>query len=745
MKVQGTTAGCICIAAALCWLMPMAAPQSTATAKQVFIIVAASEAEARTIRERLDRGEEFGSLAKSHSIDPSAADGGYLGSMKPDELRQELREALAKVTAGHYSGIIRIPSGYAILKVLEGPPDRAQAAPPAPVKRQAIAAAGTVRLTNDYSGFAAAMLALQKADKPPGWDRDLSQACAVRVQSIEGVLEQLRALMLRPGGQPSLLRDGNALSADLHAYRGEMDEAIRGWQAAYETALTNFPDKAAQFEESIGVAFLQKAGTALFQDFVFPRPLPAAAVQAPQRQDLQRAQAYFLRYLKREPGDGEVRWLLNLSYMLAGQYPGRVPREFLIAPGVWESKADVVHFEDVAAIAGLNHRGQAGGTIVEDFDNDGALDIMISSVNDCDSLTYYHSNGDGTFSERTAAAGLAGVTGGLNIVQTDYNNDGCIDVLVLRGGWEYPRPKTLLRNNCDGTFTDVTAASGLAEPLTATQTAVWADIDNDGWLDLLVGNENGASQLFLNRGDGTFVDIAAAAGVSRSGFAKAVVAADYDNDGYTDFYVSTLNGEHHLYHNNHDRTFTDVTVAAGVQGPWASFGAWFFDYDNDGWPDLFVANYGTSVEDVMRGDEGLPQSGEKLTLFRNLGGGKFQNVTQETGLGRSMMAMGLNFGDIDNDGFLDFYLASGNPSYASAIPNALFHNQGGKRFVDITASSGTGILPKGHGVAFADLDRDGDADLFVVMGGAVPGDRQVARLFENPGNGNDCSMCNWWE
>jgi ASPIC and UnbV/FG-GAP-like repeat len=120
-----------------------------------------------------------------------------------------------------------------------------------------------------------------------------------------------------------------------------------------------------------------------------------------------------------------------------------------------------------------------------------------------------------------------------------------------------------------------------------------------------------------------------------------------------------------------------------------------------------------------------------------VGNGKFREVTAEVGLDRVFMPMGLNFGDIDNDGFLDFYLGSGNPSYASPIPNVLFHNVGGRSFTDITASSGTGILPKGHGIAFADLDNDGDEDIFVVMGGAVPGDRQEARLFENPGNGND--------
>ena len=99
--------------------------------------------------------------------------------------------------------------------------------------------------------------------------------------------------------------------------------------------------------------------------------------------------------------------------------------------------------------------------------------------------------------------------------------------------------------------------------------------------------------------------------------------------------------------------------------------------------------------------------------------------------------MGLNFGDIDNDGYLDFYLGTGSPSYAALFPNVMFHNDGGKRFTDITASSGTGILPKGHGIAFADLDNDGDEDLVSVMGGAVPGDQHNARLFENPGNAND--------
>jgi len=308
---------------------------------------------------------------------------------------------------------------------------------------------------------------------------------------------------------------------------------------------------------------------------------------------------------------------------------------------------------------------------------------------------------------------------------------------VLRGAWEFPQRKSLLRNNCNGTFTDVTAAAGLAEPATSTQTAVWADIDNDGYLDLLVGNENRPAQLFHNKGDGTFEDISHSAGVDEVAFTKGVVTADYDNDGYVDFYVSNLNGSHFLYHNNHDRTFTDVAAKAGVQKPLQSFPAWFFDYDNDGWPDLFATSYYISVDESIRTYLGLQHNAETLRVYRNMRDGTFRDVTESVGLDKVFMPMGANFGDIDNDGFLDLYLGTGNPSYASLLPNVMMRNHDGKFFLDVTASSGTGELHKGHGVAFADIDNDGDEDLLTEIGGAIPGDRHAFRLFENPGNGND--------
>jgi hypothetical protein len=295
-----------------------------------------------------------------------------------------------------------------------------------------------------------------------------------------------------------------------------------------------------------------------------------------------------------------------------------------------------------------------------------------------------------------------------------------------------------LRNNCDGTFTDVTVSAGLAE-LSASQAAVWADINNDGFLDLFVGNEMGPSQLFLNNGDGTFKDIAVSAGVAGDGtaYSKGVAAADYDSDGYVDLYVSNNNGRNFLYHNNHDNTFTELAAEAGVTGPGRCFTSWFFDYDNDGLPDLFVTSYFASVDDTMRTYLHLPHNATTLKLYRNLGAGVFKDVTRQTDLEKVFMPMGANFGDIDNDGFLDIYMGTGNPSYASLLPSVLLRNHDGEYFVDITASSGTGELHKGHGVAFADLANNGQEDIVFEVGGATPGDSHALRLFRNPGNAND--------
>ena len=256
-------------------------------------------------------------------------------------------------------------------------------------------------------------------------------------------------------------------------------------------------------------------------------------------------------------------------------------------------------FVDVAPQLGLDAPGAAGGVIVDDFDNDGRLDIITSSSASCGPMHFFRRSGSGSFVDGASSA-FQGQLGGLNLSQADYDNDGCRDVLVMRGGWQLAQRRSLLRNNCDGTFTDVTAAAGLAKPATASQAAVWADIDNDGYVDLFVGNESTPAQLFRNRGNGTFEDIAATAGVDRTAFSKAVTAADYDNDGFTDLYVSNLGGGNFLYRNNGNRTFTELSRASGVTADDRGFPTWFFDYDNDGRDDLFVSSYYLSVEESAK-------------------------------------------------------------------------------------------------------------------------------------------------
>ena len=326
--------------------------------------------------------------------------------------------------------------------------------------------------------------------------------------------------------------------------------------------------------------------------------------------------------------------------------------------------------------------------------------------------------------------------GGLNIIQADYNNDGCLDILVLRGAWFYPELMSLLRGNGDGTFTDVTRQSGLAAELAASQAGVWADINNDGLLDLFVGNEKGPSHLFLNKGDGTFEDISASAGVDRVAFTKGIAAGDYDNDGYVDLYVTNMGRGNFLYHNERNLTFTEVARQAGVRDALGNcFATWFFDYDNDGWLDLFVCNYYPSVDENLRTYLNLPHNAVTMKLYRNLRDGTFEDVTRAVGLDKMFMTMGANFGDVDNDGFLDIYLAPVTLP-TGLVPNVLLRNNEGKCFVDITASSGTGELHKGHAVAFADMSNLGQQDILTVIGGATPGDRHAFRFFKNPGNAN---------
>ena len=462
----------------------------------------------------------------------------------------------------------------------------------------------------------------------------------------------------------------------------------------------------------------------------------------------------FTGILRENPHDDAARWLLNIAHMQLGDYPENVPERWLIPENLFKSEYDIGDFLDVAPLAGVDAVGHAGGVILEDFDGDGLLDLMISSSGPMDQLRFFHNNGDGTFTDRTAEAGLLGEVGGLNIVLTDYNNDGHPDVLVLRGGWLHKfgdYPMSLLRNNGDGTFEDVTEQAGLLS-MHPTQTAAWADYDNDGWLDLFVGVESTpdnphVSQLFHNNGNGTFTEVAEANGLANLGFVKGVAWGDFNNDGRPDLYVSVMDGPNRLFRNDgprdprHPRAdqwrFTDVTAQAGVTEPLKSFATWFFDFDNDGWLDIFAAGYWVeSMKDMADFEMGKPFRAELPRLYRNNRDGTFTDVTRAAHLDRVILPMGANFGDLDNDGWLDVYFGTGDPSYQCLLPNRMFRNHEGKIFQDVTTSGGFGHLQKGHGIAFGDIENNGNEDVFEVIGGHLPGDTYQSVLFRNPGHGN---------
>jgi hypothetical protein len=730
-------------------------PQQPASARperiSFRIIVVESAGAAERVRERLAAGENFVVLAGQTSVHPTAGSGGLVGPVALSDLHPQLRSALQALPDGEVSGVVPLPIGFAILKLAPA----AEATPVSAIAPGASAAmvssfasplgaASSVKYVLDVSGYPEMVVSLRRAAIPADAHQHLPTLCQMRRQlsaSARNLVQQ--ALSAGSGSQPLAAIDRAQtyfLQGQLHAYHGEMAPAIAAFEQARRLAVSEVPELRLQLEEALGIAHLHKAE---LENGILHAPgercllHPSRMPPMTRTADVTTAIDYFSRYLAEKPDDLEVRWLLNVAHMFAGSYPRGVPAAQLISPEALASRADVGRFVDVAPEAGLVSIASSGGLIVDDFDNDGRLDVVTSSIDSCESMHFFRRNADGTFADQTAKAGLAEQLGGLNILQADYNNDGHLDVLVLRGAWEMPQRKSLLRNNGDGTFTDVTTASGLANVLTGTQAAVWTDVDNDGRLDLFAGNENGPAQLFRNRGDGTFIDVAPAAGVDRRGFNKGVAAADYDNDGWPDLYVSNLGGTNFLYRNNHDGTFTEVGAGAGVPGPGQGFPTWFFDYDNDGYQDLFVGSFVTSVDEVARAYLRLPPNGNTLKLYRNLGDGSFQDVTRRTGLDKVLMAMGANFGDIDNDGYLDIYLGTGNPSYGALVPSVLLRNNAGQSFVDVTTSSGTGELHKGHGVAFADLDHDGDQEIVFQVGGATPGDVHALRLFENPGHRAD--------
>jgi enediyne biosynthesis protein E4 len=394
-----------------------------------------------------------------------------------------------------------------------------------------------------------------------------------------------------------------------------------------------------------------------------------------------------------------------------------------------------------------------GGVAVFDYNNDGLLDIFftngaaIPSLEKSDpsySNRLFRNNGDGTFTDVTEKAGLQGVGYSMGVAAGDYDNDGFVDLYVT--GVNHNQ---LLHNNGDGTFTDVTEKAGVAGMVLHlgkawSVAAGWFDYNNDGLLDLFVVNYlnyniktathcvqqalpaycspvdflGTPNILYRNNGDGTFTDVSEQSHISKYvGKGMGLAFADYDNDGFTDIFVSNDTFENYLLHNNGDGTFANVAMLAGVAynafgNAIAGMGADFRDIDNDGKPDIF---------ETAMFREGFP-------LYRNLGNGQFQDVTATAGLSvltSRSTAWGVGIFDFDNDGNKDLFTANSDildnamelAHRPFALPNRVFRNKGSLAFEDLSSKAGTSfsVAAPHRGAAFGDLNNDGKIDAVVTV------------------------------
>ncbi len=343
-----------------------------------------------------------------------------------------------------------------------------------------------------------------------------------------------------------------------------------------------------------------------------------------------------------------------------------------------------------------------------------------------------------TFTDVTESARVGNNSSGFGAAWGDYNNDGFLDLYVTN----YRNVNILYENNKDGTFSDVARSAGVNDDGTGIG-IVWGDYNNDGFLDLYLVNDVDAGYgarniLYKNNGDGTFTDVADPAGLSSHGYGLCAAWADYNNDGLLDLYITNnahsifcYGQSNKLYKNKGDGTFEDVTETAGVGEKGNSTGLAWCDYDGDGDQDFFVVNFASPFLDS-------PEDNPSV-LYQNNDDGTFTIISSSAGIEHSDGGHGAAWGDYDNDGDMDLYIANNSttlslsPQSSSLGKNVLYQNNGDSTFTDVTDTAGVGSTLTSIEVTWVDYDNDGDLDLHVVNGGI--GGSQGSLLYENNGNG----------
>jgi tetratricopeptide (TPR) repeat protein len=440
-----------------------------------------------------------------------------------------------------------------------------------------------------------------------------------------------------------------------------------------------------------------------------------------------------------DPGNERARAAMWLATRSLDGYPENVPESFRMELKAGYEPARV-QFENIGARIGLDKISAGRGTAVFDYNNDGLLDIVVTAAHAGCSL--YRNNGDGTFTDVTVKSGLDKCINGFVIIAGDYDNDGFQDLFVTRQGFYYG-DCGLYHNNGDGTFTNVTEAAGV-QSWGPAYTASWVDYDCDGHLDLFIAYNLGGmfdrslqNRLFHNNGDGTFTDVTEKSGLQSVFTTIGSCWGDYNDDGYPDLFLSSGLGRPQLFRNNGDGTFTDVSLAAGITDPVVGTTCFFADYNNDGLLDIVQYSWSDHEDAIhtMRTGHG-PEDGSPLVVYHNNGDGTFTAKTREIGLDGCWGTMSGNYGDVNNDGYIDLLLGNGSPRMERLEPFILLENDAG-RFSNTTFAAGLPFAGKSHGTNCADLFGDGRMSIIIASGGGYPGDLLMTAVHcpkELPGN-----------